>query len=130
MKNEKNISIPIKICTTNDLKEFQESPIKFVSNLHDEFKDIVEVKMGEQSYIFPFNAHYVKRVIEEKEVGRSSFSRIFAPIAGGSLILNDGEKWEKQRKMVAPFFFLPKIDVDKIEKIAVSVLEKWEDAIN
>lgn len=70
----------------------------------------------------------MKRIIEEKEVGRSSFSQIFAPIAAGSLILSDGELWKKQRRMLAPFFFTPKVGADKIKQIAAGVLGEWEEA--
>lgn len=122
------MKIPIKVCTKSELNEFQANPMRFVMQLRDEFEDIVRVKMGNETYIFPFKSNYIKIILNEKQVGRTSFSKIFTPIAGGSLILNEGEVWKRQRKMLSPFFFLPKLDISHMSNIANKSIENWADS--
>lgn len=121
------MNIPKKKCTEDELLYFQENPVGFVSELRKEFQDIVSVEMGQNNYIFPFKPDYIGKIIEEKKVGRTSFSQVFDPILGGSLILNEGEEWKRQRKMLSPFFFSPKLNIDSVNEIAEAAISNWEE---
>lgn len=117
-----------KICTEDEINLFMEKPTQFINTLSQKGYPIVRTGIGGEEYAFVFEPKYVKKILECRETGRTNFSKLFEPIAGGSLILNDGDIWKKQRKMVASFFNLSQININEIENIAKKALTEWNHA--
>lgn len=119
--------IPKKTLTEIELVEFQENPLEFFIKLHQEYEDIVELDIGKATYVTPFKAEYIGKIIEEPKVGRTTFSKLFHPIAGGSIILSEGEVWKSQRKALSPFLFSPKINVEAVRRFALEAITHLEN---
>lgn len=119
-----------KICSQSDIELFISKPTEFILRLQEGFKDIVKVNLGMGEFVFVFNSEYANMIFLNTNTGRTSFSKMFEPIAGGSLILNDGAVWRKQRTTLATFFRENKIDIDGVVNIAEELLIKWYDKLD
>jgi len=116
------MNIPRKTLIDVELVEFQKNPLEFFVKLHQEYEDIVEIDIGKTTYVVPFKAEYIAKIVEEPLVGRTTFSKLFQPIAGGSIILSEGEVWKNQRKALSPFLFSPKINDDIVRMLALEAV--------
>lgn len=106
-----------------EMKKFLLSPLSFVSELRKDNPKGVHISMGIGKFTILFEPQDIKAVLSNKNTGRTLFSKMFEPIAGGSLIIGDGEEWKKQRSMSSAFFSTENFDLSKMQDIASSVLE-------
>ena len=111
-----------------DMKMFLEDPISFLMKLRRAHKSIVNLQFGIGEYTLVFEPNFIEKIMENKNTGRTSFSTMFDPVAKGSIILNEGEQWRRQRKMLLPSFTPERFRTyeQAILDIAERHMDEWE----
>ncbi|WP_069470643.1 cytochrome P450 [Candidatus Marithrix sp. Canyon 246] len=111
-----------------NLRAFRNRPLQLLLQCRCEYGDVVKLRLGPFSVYLVFNPQDIVRVFDDKSFGRSDFSALFEPLAGGSMIIADGEQWLRQRHRVAPAFNKNRLAMlaPQIHKNAVEIVEQWE----
>lgn len=85
--------------------EFRDQPLELLLRCRREYGRLVELPMGlGQSICLVFDPVDLEEVFKGSQYGRSDLAAMFEPVAGGSMIIADGDVWKRQRKIVAPSF--------------------------
>lgn len=109
-------------------KEFRDTPLELLTNCQRQFGDVVQLPLGLGfSCGLVFNPTDIDKVFHSQEFGRSDFAAEFEPLAGGSMIIADGDQWKTQRKSVIPSFALPRLKsmASRINEAAEKEVSSW-----
>lgn len=85
-------------------KRFSSDPLEFLLSCRRTHGPIARVRFGMTNYYMVFCPNLLRDLFGRRDLGRSAFSATFEPVAKGSMILNEGEQWSRQRAALAPFF--------------------------
>jgi cytochrome P450 len=95
------------------LARFRQDPLALFDDLTAEYGDFVRFPFG------PFPAYLVTRpewvhqvLVEDadKQFKTRALKRVLGPSLGNGLLLNDGEPWRRQRRLVQPAFHVKRIE--------------------
>src|SRR5262245_54842684 len=87
--------------------QFKRDPLGWLSRVHEQYGDVVYVRLGPYRSYWLFHPDPVKEVLVTKA---KSFRRtgrqvdVLRQWNGDSLITSEGEAWLRQRRMVQPAF--------------------------
>jgi cytochrome P450 len=108
--------------------EFRDSPLELLQQCHRQYGDVVRLPLGLGMHCaLIFHPRDLEQVFHGEQFGRSDLSMLFEPLAGGSMIIADGETWKQQRRKVAPTFTLARQRnlAHAVEKEAETLATRW-----
>lgn len=113
------------------LKPFKKNPIAFIERVSREKGPMVRIPMAGFPFVLVSHPSLVGEIIEWDLVrfGKSRSALRASPLIGDGLILSEGKKWQRHRKLVAPSFHPRKLAslIQPIAEIARSHLEQCID---
>ncbi|MCW7536891.1 cytochrome P450 [Aquabacterium sp. A7-Y] len=111
--------------------EFRDRPLELLLRCRREYGSVVRLPLGlGLSVGLVYHPEHLQTVFHDARFGRSDLAALFEPLAGGSMIIADGEPWKRQRKAVAPSFgqeMLRRL-APEVEKEAEALAERWRSA--
>ena len=111
--------------------EFRDDPLGLLTRCRRDYGKLVQLPMGfGQSMCLAFDPVDLEEIFQGRQYGRSDLAAMFEPVAGGSMIIADGDTWKRQRKIVAPSFGQERLRAlsDMIEGEAKSLAARWFDS--
>ncbi|MEN9867099.1 MAG: hypothetical protein RL748_2689 [Pseudomonadota bacterium] len=110
---------------------FRDTPLDLLMSCRQEHGPVVQLPVGlGMSFCLSFAPGDLEQIFHGQQFGRSDIAAMFEPLAGGSMIIADGEKWKKQRKAVAPSFSAEKMRqlTQLIDAEAQACVGRWCEA--
>ncbi|MCL5999799.1 MAG: cytochrome P450 [Chloroflexi bacterium] len=95
------------------LASFRQDPLAFLLNLAQTYGDIVHFRFGPAHTYLVSHPDYVHQVLVEDAdqfYKTRQLKRILGPSLGNGLLINDGESWRRQRRLVQPAFHMKRIE--------------------
>lgn len=111
--------------------EFRDRPLDLLMRCRRDYGPLVELPMGlGMSVCLVFDPPDLDEVFMGRQYGRSDLAAMFEPVAGGSMIIADGEIWKRQRKIVAPSFGQERLRAlcGMIDREAGELAARWQAA--
>lgn len=72
--------------------EFRDTPLELLQQCHQQYGDVVRLPLGLGMHCaLIFHPKDLEQVFHGEQFGRSDLSMLFEPLAGGSMIIADGE---------------------------------------
>lgn len=118
--------------TLDSLRDFQRSPLHFLSNLTTQYGNMVQIRIFFWPAFIINHPDYVKRVLQENYKNYNKdvpIFNLFRPILGNGLVTTyGGESWLQQRRLMQPAFHKQRIaDIGNvIAASTTTMLEHWD----
>ncbi|XP_063696375.1 cytochrome P450 4d2-like [Culicoides brevitarsis] len=77
---------------------------KYFDKLHKSYGDTYQLWMGPTKMIISRDPKITEAIVNNPKFGKSSEYDLVKPWLGDSMLINEGEKWHKKRKMITPAF--------------------------
>lgn len=110
---------------------FRDTPLELLMACRTDHGPVVQLPVGlGMSFCLSFSPLDLERIFHGQQFGRSDLAAMFEPLAGGSMIIADGEQWKRQRKAVAPSFSAEKMRhlTELIDAQAQARVSRWCEA--
>lgn len=93
------------------LKEYSQDPLGFMTRCAREFGEIVPLRVGDKLYCLLTNPDHISEVLKDRVLfSKASDLRILSGLLGKGLIVNEGDFWQQQRKLIQPVFHHQRIN--------------------
>ncbi|MEE2742986.1 MAG: cytochrome P450 [Bdellovibrionota bacterium] len=95
------------------LGEIKENPLKFYKALHQNFGETVSYKIGPVKIFQLINPDHLHEILVEKQKffhKTKPVLRVLSKWNGNGLLLNSGDSWAKQRRLINPSFKKESVD--------------------
>ncbi|XP_063696377.1 cytochrome P450 4d2-like [Culicoides brevitarsis] len=89
-----------------DMKPFLQEKKLFVKlhELHREYGDTYQLRMGPVKMIISRDPKITEAIVNNPKFGKAAEYKMLRPWLGDSLVMSEGEKWHKMRKLITPAF--------------------------
>lgn len=77
---------------------------QYFHKLHELYGDTYQLWMGPVKMIISRDPKITEAIVNNPKFGKSNEYDLVKPWLGDSMLLNEGEKWHKKRKMITPAF--------------------------
>lgn len=111
-------------------REFRDAPLALLLSCRERYGEVVQLPLGfGVSFCLVFGPNDLEKVFHERHFGRSDIAALFEPLAGGSMIIADGEQWKRQRKAIAPSFTQDRLRLlaERVDAEAAQTAQHWLD---
>lgn len=113
-----------------DLKLFQSDPVRALYVMANRFGPVVGLRLGTAIIYVVQHPDFARHLLQTKV---ANYRKNYGPIAevfGDSILITQGEKWQKLRKLSQPAFGTAKLKAmpPKIVTACDAVLERWAPA--
>ncbi|MGP0172637.1 cytochrome P450 [Pseudomonas sp. NCHU5208] len=108
--------------------DFRDRPLQLLAECRADYGPVVQLPVGfGASFCLAFDPVDLEKIFHGEHFGRSDIAGAFKPLAGGSMIIADGETWQAQRRAVIPSFALPRMRTlaPRVEAIAERTVASW-----
>lgn len=110
-----------------DLKMFQADPVRALYLLAQRYGPVVALRLGAAIIYVVQNPDFARHLLQTKV---ANYRKNYGPIAevfGDSILITQGEKWQKLRKLSQPAFGTAKLKAmpPKIVAVCDAVMERW-----
>ncbi|MBW5446040.1 cytochrome P450 [Cohnella sp. CFH 77786] len=114
-----------------DLKAFRRDPLAFLTELYRQGGKTAPIRLGPQKITVLFDPEMIKEVLVTKSesfIKGATFKEI-ARFVGDGLVISDGEKHKRHRRMLQPHFTRAHIQhyAEQMTDIASAHAELWKD---
>lgn len=110
-------------------QQFRERPLALLDECHQRYGTLVRLPVGfGMAFCLAFDPHDLATIFHSDNFGRSDVAKAFEPLAGGSMIIADGDRWKEQRKAVMPSFALPRLRAlaQVVDDLAAERVAGWQ----
>jgi cytochrome P450 len=113
-----------------DLRLFQSDPVRALYLMGDRFGPVVALRLANAIIYVVQHPDFARHLLQTKV---ANYRKSYGPIAevfGDSILITQGEKWQKLRKLSQPAFATAKLKAmpPKIVAACDAVLERWAPA--
>jgi cytochrome P450 len=113
-------------------KSFRDTPLELLLSCQQQYGDVVKLPVGPGvSFCLVYAPDDFDKVFGDACFGRSDLAAEFEPLAGGSMIIADGDTWRSQRKAVVPSFSIRRLREmsAQVDRLAADVVASWRKKI-
>lgn len=110
-------------------QQFRERPLALLDECRQRHGPLVRLPVGfGMAFCLAFDPHDLATIFHSDNFGRSDIAKAFEPLAGGSMIIADGDQWKEQRKAVMPSFALPRLRAlaQVVDDLAAERVAGWQ----
>jgi cytochrome P450 len=113
------------------LAQFRNDPLNLFLNLARTYGDCVRFAFGPTPAYLVSHPDYVHQLLvedAEKVYKTRILKRVLGPSLGQGLLINDGDAWRRQRRLVQPAFHMKRIEAygAVMVSLAQRVLTEWQ----
>src|SRR5689334_10674255 len=110
---------------------FRRDPLSWFQDLARTYGDIVRFMFGPSTSYLVSHPDYVHQLLVEdadKVEKTPILKRVLGPSLGNGLLLNEGESWRRQRRLVQPAFHMKRIETygNVMVDFAQRMLDEWQ----
>jgi len=113
------------------LPAFRNDPLALLTSLQAEYGDLFTLPLGPYRFLVVNDAEHIHTVLTHHGRGfvKGKDARLAAPLLGQGLLLSEGERWRRQRRLVRPAFGTEQLQryADVMSRVAERVLTHWHD---
>lgn len=114
-------------------ERFRNEPLALLNECRQRYGTLVRLPVGfGASFCLAFDPADLDTIFQGENFGRSDIAAAFGPLAGGSMIIADGQKWKEQRKAVIPSFALPRLRAlaQNVDALAHERVADWANRVD
>jgi len=117
-------------------RNFLKDPLSRVTNMFDEYGDVVHFRVGENGHqFFVANPEMIREILVKqsdifiKGVDYTDKQEGLARFMGEGLVTSNGDFWKRQRRLVAPAFHTKRITAyaDTMVKYGLERIDTWQN---
>jgi cytochrome P450 len=107
--------------------ELQKDMLGTIQKFHEQYGDIVHVKIAHENFYYMFSPELVREMLVEHADDFGSHQRVmdvFSLIYGDNVMTTEGDKWKRQRRILMPGF-LPKKIANYVDLMISAVTDSF-----
>ena len=116
---------------TTNLLAIRRDPLKFLTNLHEKYGDIVYFKLGSQDSCLVANPDYIKGILVDNDWNflKGRGLQRAKKLLGNGLLTAEGNFHRRQRRLSQPAFHKQRIAgyAETMIRYTIDTRERWED---
>ena len=110
---------------------FQRDPLAFLSNLAQQYGDIAQFRLLLWPTFVINHPDHIKHVLQENYRNYDKdvlLFKVVRPLMGNGLIINPGQTWLQQRRLIQPAFHKKRIAAfgTLMTDATIAMLQRWE----
>ena len=112
-----------------NLPRMLREPLKTLLDAQRDLGDVVRVDLAPQSFYLLSRPDHVRRVLQENPGNYTKgYARAATALLGNGLVLNEGEPWLRQRRMMQPAFHRRRLAgfAETMVEETQEMLERWD----
>jgi len=113
------------------VSEFQRDTLGFLTRCAREYGDVVPIRFGPALLILLNDPALIEQVLvtDHRRFIKSRGVRALSSLIGNGLVLNEGESWLQQRRLIQPAFHRERLAGygETMVRVAQRMLDTWQD---
>ncbi len=114
-----------------NLYDLQRRPLQFLQRLARDYGDVTRMRYGVWPLYFVNHPDYIRQVLQEHHLNYNKDVidyKLLRRFTGNGLLVNDGESWLRQRRLMQPAFHRKRIEAfgALMTKATLATLERWD----